>query len=136
MKRNCNNCGAEYEADSRNLKRGWGLSCSKSCAAQQREKDKAIDSKKTFEVSFTGFIEIEAIDAYHADAIMKARLSAADRIEADCITETKLVDGVTEFVERKNVLGYCGATWTPIFEDDDYFSDSDGNMYLQSTIIK
>ena len=38
MKRNCNYCGRIYEADERNLKRGWGLHCSKSCAAKTREK--------------------------------------------------------------------------------------------------
>lgn len=37
MKRNCDHCGAEYEGDPRNLKRGWGLCCSKSCAAKKRE---------------------------------------------------------------------------------------------------
>ena len=40
MKRNCDNCGKEYNADERNLKRGWGLCCSKSCAASKREKSK------------------------------------------------------------------------------------------------
>lgn len=40
MKRNCDNCGKEYKADKRNLKRGWGLCCSKSCAAKKREKKK------------------------------------------------------------------------------------------------
>lgn len=40
MKRKCDNCGKEYEADTRNLKRGWGLTCSKSCAASKREKSK------------------------------------------------------------------------------------------------
>lgn len=40
MKRNCDNCGKEYEADKRNVNRGWGLCCSKSCAAQKREKDR------------------------------------------------------------------------------------------------
>ena len=40
IKRNCNNCGKEYKADTRNLKRGWGLCCSKSCAAKLREKSK------------------------------------------------------------------------------------------------
>lgn len=38
--RNCDNCGSEYQADERNLKRGWGLCCSKSCAASKREKSK------------------------------------------------------------------------------------------------
>lgn len=40
MKRKCDNCGKEYEADVRNIKRGWGLTCSKSCAASKREKSK------------------------------------------------------------------------------------------------
>lgn len=40
MKRNCDNCGKSYEADARNIKRGWGLTCSKSCAASKREKSK------------------------------------------------------------------------------------------------
>jgi hypothetical protein len=34
--RQCNNCKKEYLADNRNLKRGWGLCCSKSCAALNR----------------------------------------------------------------------------------------------------
>ena len=40
MIRSCDNCGNEYKADPRNLKRGWGLCCSKSCAAHKREKSK------------------------------------------------------------------------------------------------
>jgi predicted nucleic acid-binding Zn-ribbon protein len=40
MKRKCDNCGKEYEADKRNINRGWGLCCSKSCAASKREKSK------------------------------------------------------------------------------------------------
>ncbi len=40
MERNCDNCGEKYTADDRNVKRGWGLTCSKSCAASKREKSK------------------------------------------------------------------------------------------------
>lgn len=42
IKRNCDNsdCGKEYMADERNLNRGWGKCCSKSCAAKNREKAK------------------------------------------------------------------------------------------------
>lgn len=40
VRRKCDNCGREYDADTRNLKRGWGLCCSKSCAAEKREKSK------------------------------------------------------------------------------------------------
>jgi len=38
--RHCDQCGKEYKADKRNLKRGWGLCCSKSCAAKKREMDR------------------------------------------------------------------------------------------------
>ncbi len=31
-------CGKEYEARQADLKRGWGKSCSKSCASKKREK--------------------------------------------------------------------------------------------------
>lgn len=37
MQRTCDNCGKEYIADQRNISRGWGLCCSKSCAAAKRE---------------------------------------------------------------------------------------------------
>ena len=40
VKRNCDNCGVGYTADTRNLKRGWGKCCSKSCAASLREEKK------------------------------------------------------------------------------------------------
>ena len=40
MERNCDNCGKVYKADQRNLKRGWGKCCSKSCAAKKREMSK------------------------------------------------------------------------------------------------
>jgi hypothetical protein len=40
LKRKCNHCLKEYLADNRNINRGWGLCCSKSCAASQREKSK------------------------------------------------------------------------------------------------
>jgi len=40
IKRKCDYCGKEYLADKRNLNRGWGLCCSKSCAAKKRERRK------------------------------------------------------------------------------------------------
>ena len=40
MQRSCDNCGKVYKADMRNVNRGWGLCCSKSCAASKREKSK------------------------------------------------------------------------------------------------
>jgi hypothetical protein len=38
MERKCDNCGTTYTSDVRNINRGWGLTCSKSCAASKREK--------------------------------------------------------------------------------------------------
>lgn len=40
MERKCDNCSKTYIADMRNIKRGWGLCCSKSCAASKREKSR------------------------------------------------------------------------------------------------
>ena len=51
IKRKCNNCGKEYMADERNLKRGWGLCCSKSCAANKREKSKPSYKKERVEAN-------------------------------------------------------------------------------------
>ena len=41
MERECDVCKKTYNADSRNLKRGWGLCCSKSCAAKKKRDTKA-----------------------------------------------------------------------------------------------
>jgi len=41
IKRRCDFCWKIYDADTRNLKRGWWLCCSKSCAAKKRERNKS-----------------------------------------------------------------------------------------------
>lgn len=41
INRNCDNCGESYLADTRDLSRGWGKCCSKSCAASLREKSRS-----------------------------------------------------------------------------------------------
>lgn len=46
MKRNCDICGNEYNVKKSDLQRGWGLTCSKSCAAIKRENDKRVKNKK------------------------------------------------------------------------------------------
>lgn len=45
MERKCDWCKHSYTADMRNVKRGWGLCCSKSCAAKKREKRTGAYSK-------------------------------------------------------------------------------------------
>lgn len=44
--RACDKCKKIYYADNRNLKRGWGLCCSKKCAAKVRVK--AINNQHGF----------------------------------------------------------------------------------------
>jgi hypothetical protein len=34
----CKNCGQDFEARAADVKRGWGLFCTKSCKAQEQEK--------------------------------------------------------------------------------------------------
>lgn len=45
MKRGCK-CGKSFYAKISDVKRGWGNSCSKSCAAQRRESKKRLGYKK------------------------------------------------------------------------------------------
>lgn len=42
----CDNCGKPFQADTRNVARGWGKCCSKSCAAALREKEAATTAEK------------------------------------------------------------------------------------------
>jgi hypothetical protein len=37
VKQNCKSCGVEFEANDSDVKRGWGKTCSKVCAAKYRE---------------------------------------------------------------------------------------------------
>lgn len=49
--RNCNRCKNQYQADNRNLNRGWGLCCSKKCAAKLREMSKPGYNPVTVEIN-------------------------------------------------------------------------------------
>lgn len=43
IKRKCDNCGKEYTADTRNLKRGWGVVLlQKLCCPKERKKQTRI----------------------------------------------------------------------------------------------
>lgn len=44
--RNCRWCGKEYKGDKRNLNRGWGLCCSKSCASSYKLKIKNLSGSE------------------------------------------------------------------------------------------
>lgn len=45
----CENCGKPFQADTRNVARGWGRCCSKSCAAALREKEATKKPRLTFD---------------------------------------------------------------------------------------
>lgn len=45
--KNCENCGRPFQADTRNLARGWGKCCSKSCAASLRQKPPTLPASGT-----------------------------------------------------------------------------------------
>lgn len=47
MKRSCDYCNKEYSARKADIDRGWGLCCSKSCAASKREEAKPGYNKAT-----------------------------------------------------------------------------------------
>lgn len=55
-KRRCDFCGVEYKTDLRNLKRGWGLCCSKSCAAEKRSGNKGYSKKLVRIIEKAGFV--------------------------------------------------------------------------------
>lgn len=51
---NCYICKKEFKPDSRNKNRGWGLFCSKSCAAKWREKKKDVSEERDFKLNKLG----------------------------------------------------------------------------------
>ena len=44
--RNCQNCNKEFTPDKRNVNRGWGLCCSKSCAATYKNKLRSMSGRE------------------------------------------------------------------------------------------
>lgn len=67
-KRNCDWCKKEYLADNRNLKRGWGLCCSKSCAANKREskkpkKERYVNRKRKWSIWDEAEHRVDMMDA-------------------------------------------------------------------------
>lgn len=87
MKRNCDNCKKEYEADERNIKRGWGLCCSKSCAASKREKSRPDYNPET--VAANNHKRIHGgIDENHYGVFRGKRTSEGYKIYYDEGTKT------------------------------------------------
>lgn len=44
--KNCHNCQKEFTPDKRNVNRGWGICCSKSCAATYKNKLRKMSSSE------------------------------------------------------------------------------------------
>ncbi len=78
MNRLCDFCKKEYNADNRNVKRGWGLCCSKSCAASKREADKLNDTPAI--ISDADYIkELEGFARFLASCYEKAKETYFDK---------------------------------------------------------
>ena len=56
-------CRKEYEAKSADIKRGWGLSCSKHCAAVRRKYKKPAATQAIFNIKQTN----KSPDTYRID---------------------------------------------------------------------
>lgn len=85
MIRQCDNCGHSYNADMRNVNRGWGKCCSKSCAAKLKNKT-AKEDLTEYEVKF---IAEEPIPAYPIPDSVTSRIKkhctrCASIIGAEC----------------------------------------------------
>ena len=57
-KQNCKVCGKGFETRPENIKRGWGLTCSKSCAAILRKEASTKKVYNEIKVKFAGQVEI------------------------------------------------------------------------------
>jgi hypothetical protein len=53
-KKDCYQCGSKFKPDNRNLKRGWGLFCSKSCSSKFREKEKTLSEIRDYRLKKLG----------------------------------------------------------------------------------
>lgn len=50
----CHYCKSEFKPDSRNVKRGWGLFCSKSCSTRWRNKKKTKSDIRDYNIRRLG----------------------------------------------------------------------------------
>jgi len=51
MKRKCDICNTDYYVKKSDLARGWGLTCSKSCAAKKRERSRNNYDETTVKIN-------------------------------------------------------------------------------------
>jgi len=110
MKRNCDYCGKEYKTDQRNINRGWGLCCSKSCAASKREK-----SKQNYNSSLNQSTGIYLIDKYkskHGFVVSNPKYKSDQQIADEIDIEQAQLnfggswDDHDYYVERCEYCGY------------------------------
>lgn len=121
-KRLCDNCNKEYNADNRNLKRGWGLTCSKSCAAALRERSKVgYDPKRVANNNIRRAIwNLEFKDENEYGVFKGKRTTEGYKIY-------EWEDGEDNFtaVDKYGDAVYSGKTWEDDSGDSEYW-DSKG----------
>jgi len=116
--RACNNCNTQYQADNRNLKRGWGLTCSKRCAASLREKSKpGYNPKRVAANNFRR--ENWKVEDENEYGVFKGRYTSEGyRMYVRENDEYTAVDKFGDAV-------YDGVTWYEDEDDSEYWNDKD-----------
>ena len=118
--RSCNNCNTQYQADNRNLKRGWGLTCSKSCAASLREKAKpGYDPKRVTVNNFRRENWKEVAVDENEYGVFKGRYTSEGYKMYE--RENDEYTAVDKFGDEV----YDGVTWYEDEDDSEYWNDKD-----------
>lgn len=112
----CENCGRPFQADTRNIARGWGKCCSKSCAAALREKGKA-EPKPEKKYSFDEFIG-ECYEPVQPAGTKKPRLTYDELVARANATKEKAKPRHIESHIQRNCFYWFGLqypTLRPLF---------------------
>lgn len=81
----CANCGESFQADTRNLSRGWGKCCSKSCAASLREKSAKAETATPRRLTFE-----ELVAKANATTEKKKPRHIESHLQRNCLTWFRL----------------------------------------------
>lgn len=101
-KQNCKVCGKIFEARPENIKRGWGLTCSKSCAVTIK---KEASTKKVYDgikAKFAGQVEI----------ISPAPFTLKSEITIKCVKHGKIVTTLEKIKNRYHACPTCSKEYS------------------------
>lgn len=81
----CEHCGKEFQADTRNVSRGWGKCCSKSCAAAKREAENTPNERKQTRLTFD-----ELVARANAEATKAKPRHLESHLQRNCLAWFRL----------------------------------------------